>query len=119
MTRRAEWISERRALRYRPAEARATRLKLAWIFIIGQFAFFYWLTRRAREHAAEYAATGMLRSPLYWSAAALTMTLLGVALYMAHVQQEGPIPWPFWPLVAVLIVVILLLRRALKWRYPV
>jgi hypothetical protein len=92
---------------------------MEWIVAIGIFVFFYWLARRAHEQAAEYAATGMLRSPLYWSAMTLTMTLLGVALYMAHLQDQGPIPWFFWPLVAILIVVILLLRRALKWRYPV
>jgi hypothetical protein len=92
---------------------------MIWIVTIGLFAFFYWRMRRAREHAAEYAATGMLRSPLYWSAAALTMTLLGIALYMAHLGHQGPIPWLYWPLVAVLLVVILMLRHALKWRYPI
>lgn len=92
---------------------------MIWILAIGVFAFFYCVTQRAREQAAEQAATGMLRSPLYWSAAALTMTLLGLVLYMAHRGHQGPIPWPFWPLAAVLIVVILLLRRALKWRYPI
>ena len=92
---------------------------MAWILAIGVCAFLYWITRRAREHAAEHAATGVLRSPLYWSAAALTMTLLGLVLYMAHLGHEGPIPWPFWPLASILIIAILLLRRALKWRYPV
>lgn len=92
---------------------------MGWIVTLGVFACCYWMARRAREQAAEYAATGMLRSPLYWSAVTLTMTLLGVSLYMAHLQDHGPIPWLFWPLVAVLLIVILLLRRALKWRYPV
>lgn len=92
---------------------------MVWIVAIGVFAFFYWRVRRAREQAAEYATTGMAHSPLYWSTAALTMTLLALALYMAHLGHQGPIPWLFWPLVAFLIVVILLLRRALKWRYPV
>ena len=89
------------------------------VFTIGVFAFFCWVTRRAREQAAEHAATGMLRSPLYWSATALTMMLLGLVLHMAHLGHQGTIPWPFWPLVSVLTVAILLLRRALKWRYPV
>lgn len=47
------------------------------------------------------------------------MALLGLVLYMAHLGHEGPIPWLFWPIVAALLVIILLLRRALKWRYPV
>jgi hypothetical protein len=90
-----------------------------WILLIGFGAFIYYRMRRAREHAAEYAATGMARSPLYWSAAALTMLLLGLSLYMAYLGDQRPIPWLFGPLVAILLVVILLLRRALKWRYPI
>ena len=89
------------------------------VFAIGVLAFFYWVTRRAGQQAAEHAATGMLRSPLYWSATTLTMTLLGLVLYMVHLGHQGPIPWLFWLLVGILTVVILMLRRALKWRYPV
>ena len=92
---------------------------MEWILIIGFGAFACYRMRRAHEKAAEYAATGMARSPLYWSTAALTMTLLGLSLYMAHLGHEGPIPWPYWPIVVVLFVVILLLRRALQWRYPI
>ncbi|AND86812.1 MULTISPECIES: hypothetical protein [Bradyrhizobium] len=89
------------------------------VLTIGVFALFVWVTRRVHEQASEHAATGMLRSPLYWSAATLTMTLLGLVLYMVHLGHQGPIPWLFWPLVGILTVIILLLRRALKWRYPV
>jgi hypothetical protein len=92
---------------------------VAWIFTIGVFAAFYWMARRTREQAAEHAATGMLHSPLYWSAATITMTLLGVVLYMAHLGHQGPIPWFYHPFVGIMTVVVLLLRRALKWRYPV
>ncbi|MBB4375176.1 hypothetical protein GGD63_008023 [Bradyrhizobium sp. cir1] len=92
---------------------------MQWILIIGFGAFVYYRMRRANEKAAEYAATGMARSPLYWSTAALTATLLGLSLYMAHLGHEGPIPWPYWPIAVVLVIVILLLRRALKWRYPI
>jgi hypothetical protein len=90
-----------------------------WILLIGFSVFASFVMRRTRDNAAEYAATGMARSPLYWTAAALTLSLLGLSLYMAHLQERGPIPWLYWPLVAVLLVVILLLRRALKWRYPI
>jgi cytochrome bd-type quinol oxidase subunit 2 len=89
------------------------------VFAICVLVFFYWVTRRARQQAAEHAATGMLRSPLYWSATTLAMTLLGLVLYMAHLGHQGPIPWLFWPLAGILTIIILLLRRALKWRYPV
>lgn len=92
---------------------------MEWILIIGFGAFACYRMRRAQEKAAEYAATGMARSPLYWSTAALTMTLLGLSLYMARLGNERPIPWPYWPIVIALFIVILLLRRALKWRYPI
>jgi len=93
---------------------------LEWVLIIIGFCVFaYFRMRRAHEQAAEHAAAGLARSPLYWSTAALTMTLLGLSLYMAHLGHEGPIPWPYWPIVVVLFIVILLLRRALKWRYPI
>ena len=93
---------------------------MEWVItIIGFCAFAYYRMRRAHEKAAEHAATGMARSPLYWSAAALTMLLLGLSLYMAHLGHQGPIPRLYWPIVAVLLIVILLLRRALKWRYPI
>ncbi|MGL9623901.1 hypothetical protein QRQ56_38710 [Bradyrhizobium sp. U531] len=92
---------------------------MGFVVTIGFFAFCYWIARRAREQHAEYAATGMLHSPLYWSAVALTMTLLGLVLFMAHLGHQGPIPWPFWPIVGILTGIILVLRRALKWRYPI
>jgi hypothetical protein len=40
-------------------------------------------------------------------------------MYMVHVHKQGPIPSWNWLVVAALVVVILLLRRALKWRYPI
>ncbi|WFU80911.1 hypothetical protein QA645_41985 [Bradyrhizobium sp. CIAT3101] len=92
---------------------------MEWVLFIGLCAFAYYRVRRAREKADEYAAAGLARSPLYWSTAALTVTLLGLSLYMAHLGHEGPIPWPYWSIVVVLFVVILLLRRALRWRYPI
>lgn len=54
--------------------------------------------------------------PLYWIAILLTLMLLGLAMYMAHLQKQGPIPPSLWFVVAGLFVVILVLRRALKWR---
>lgn len=72
----------------------------------------------ARRNGAAHAASGMLRSPLYWSASSLTMALLGLSMYMAYVHRSGPIPMVLWIIVAALVPVILVLRRALKWRYP-
>ena len=93
---------------------------MGWIFTIGLFVLLYWLAMRVLERSGEFSAPDLLaRSPLYWSAASLTLALLGVVLYMAHVGHQGPIPWLFWPLIAILLLAILLLRHALKRRYPV
>jgi hypothetical protein len=54
--------------------------------------------------------------PLYWIASLLTFILLGLAMYMAHVQKQELVPTWFWPVVAGFVLVILVLRRALKWR---
>jgi FtsH-binding integral membrane protein len=54
--------------------------------------------------------------PLFWVAILLTFALLGLAMYMAHVEKQGPIPTWCWIVVAGLCVVILVLRRFLKWR---
>ena len=86
---------------------------------IAFIAMLAWLTVRARGQSAERVASGVLRSPLYWSASSLTMILLGLALYMAYLHQRGPIPLVLWITVAALVPIILGLRRALKWRYPV
>jgi hypothetical protein len=54
--------------------------------------------------------------PLYWIAGLLTLLLLGLAIYMAYLQKQGPIPTWSWLVVAGLFAVVLVLRRALKWR---
>ncbi|MGO4712747.1 hypothetical protein [Bradyrhizobium sp. 2TAF24] len=74
---------------------------------------------RARRNSARHAASGMLRSPLYWLTSLLTMTLLGLAMYMAYLHQRAPIPILLWIIVAALVPATLVLLRALKWRYPV
>ncbi|MBR0717585.1 hypothetical protein [Bradyrhizobium liaoningense] len=92
---------------------------MSWLFIVAYFAVMIWFARSARERADEYAAAGLLRSPLYWITSLLAVTLLGLAMYMAHIHQQGPIPTLLLLLAWVLFVVVLLLRRALKWRYPI
>jgi glucan phosphoethanolaminetransferase (alkaline phosphatase superfamily) len=54
--------------------------------------------------------------PLYWVASLLTIILLGLAMYMADLQKQEPIPTWFWPVAAGLVLLILALRRAMKWR---
>jgi len=79
------------------------------------FAFLFWQVRRAREKTAELAASGEIRSPLYWTGVALAVGALGLSMYMAVSKPISPI---LWLLAIVLIAAALLVRRALKWRYP-
>jgi ABC-type dipeptide/oligopeptide/nickel transport system permease component len=92
---------------------------MGWLLAAAAVVIMAWFSRRLHDQAAEHAAIGLHRSPLYWAACLLTCLLLGLSIFMAHVHSHGPIPTWMWIAVVVLIVPILLLRRALKWRYPI
>ena len=91
---------------------------MVWLLLIVFLAAVVWFMKRLRDQAAEHAASGLARSPLCWFTSLLTVGLLGLAIYMAHLQRQGPTPTWLWLVVAMLVVATLLLRRALKWRYP-
>jgi hypothetical protein len=74
---------------------------------------------KARERAAELAATGIGRSPLYWVSNGLVAILLALVLYIAHIHSQSPVPAFLWLAAVAIIVALLFLRRALNWRYPV
>jgi len=61
----------------------------------------------------------MLRSPLYWMSNVLALLLVALVLYIAHIHHQSPVPAFLWFTVFAIIVALLCLRRALKWRYPV
>ena len=88
-----------------------------WIVTAAYFAFLFWLGRRAHDKNAELMSSGELRSPLYWLGAVLVMSVLGLSMYMAQLEPSE-IPWLLWLLAIALFVATLLVRRALKWRYP-
>jgi ABC-type xylose transport system permease subunit len=88
---------------------------MGWIFAAACVALLFWQVRRAKKKAAEKAASGELRSPLYWTGATLAMAALGLSLYMAQSKPISPI---VWLLTIFLIAAALVIRRALKWRYP-
>ena len=92
---------------------------MSWIIALAFLGFCWWLTRRASERATELAPTGMLRSPLYWVSNALALVLLALVLYIAHIHHQSPVPPFVWFTVFAIIVALLVMRRALKWRYPV
>ena len=88
---------------------------MGWIIAVAFLAFLFWQVRSGREKAAELAASGEIRSPLYWTGVALATSALGLSIYMA---QSKPIHPMLWLLTIALIAATLLVRRALKWRYP-
>lgn len=90
---------------------------MVWIIAIAFLGFCWWRVTRARERTAELAAAGILRSPLYWLSNSLVGLLLALVLYIAHIQS--PVPPFLWLAALAIIVALLFLRRALKWRYPV
>ena len=88
-----------------------------WIVTAAFFAFLFWRIRRAHEKTAELMSSGEGRSPLFWTGAVLAMSVLGLSMYMAQLKPSE-IPWILWLLAIALFVATLLVRRALKWRYP-
>ncbi|WP_080654887.1 hypothetical protein [Bradyrhizobium japonicum] len=89
-----------------------------WIVAIAFLGFCWWRVTRARERSAELAAAGILRSPLYWLSNALVGVLLALVLYIAHVHNHSPVPAFLWLAAIAVMVCLLALRRALRWRYP-
>lgn len=93
---------------------------MTWIVSFALFALMYWCVRKAQESAAEYAATGMLRSPLYWTAMVLVCVLVGLAFSERYVLTQGSaLIWAWWAAVVATVIALLVVRRALKWRYPI
>jgi hypothetical protein len=93
---------------------------MAWIVTLALVAFYFWLVRRGHERIAECAPTGMLRSPLYWIAMFLVCILLGLAFSERYVLTQGPVLiWTWWAALAANVIALLVVRRALKWRYPI
>jgi cytochrome bd-type quinol oxidase subunit 2 len=91
-----------------------------FISVLVTAAVCYLIAKRSREDAQQRVASGMNRSPLYWIASGLTLALMGVTLYIAHLRHSDPshIPAGWWLLIAGMTITILLIRRALKWRFP-
>ena len=89
------------------------------VIALACFGFCWWRVVRARERTAELVATGFLHSPLHWVSNALVAILLALVLYIAHIHNnQSPVPASLWIVVLAIIVALLFLRQALKWRYP-
>jgi hypothetical protein len=93
------------------------------LFAAAFCAFLIWLIVRGfrdrRERRSERAASGQLQSPLHKATNGLVLVLFGLTFYIGYIDhQHAPIPSFLWVVAALNIVALLLLRRALKWRYP-
>ncbi|MET4218083.1 membrane protein YdbS with pleckstrin-like domain [Bradyrhizobium sp. LB7.2] len=55
---------------------------------------------------------------MYWVSNGLVAILLALVLYIAHIHNQSPVPAFLWLAAVAIIVALLFLRRALKWRYP-
>jgi hypothetical protein len=94
---------------------------MAWILTVAFFAFMYGRVMKAQECPIECAPTGMLRSPLYWTGMGLVgVLLLGLAFTERYVLRLDAIfIWAWFAALAITVIALLIVRRALKWRYPV
>lgn len=92
---------------------------MSWIVGLTLLAFCFWQVRRARDRAAEYSPTGLLRSPLHWIGGVLGLSLVGLVLVIGKMYRDSTIPVAIWAAISAIIVALLLIRHALKWRYPV
>jgi hypothetical protein len=92
---------------------------MVWIIVIAFAAFMFWTAKRGREKAAERAASGQLHSPLHKASNGLMLALLALTFYIGYINHHRvPVPSFLWIIVGVIVVTLLCLRRALKWRYP-
>lgn len=93
---------------------------MEWMLTLAFLAFLYWRVLKARERAAEYEATGMLHSPLYWTAILLVCVLFGFVLFARYALNQGStLMWMWWVSLGATVIALLIIRRALKWRYPI
>jgi len=63
--------------------------------------------------------TGMLRSPLFYAQTALLCVLLMLMLAPGYLPHERWAVAAYLVVLVIVVAVLLFVRRALKWRYPV
>jgi hypothetical protein len=92
---------------------------MSWIACVVGLGFWSWLTRRGGNRTKELMPTGIYRSPVYWIANTLAPGLLAISLYLAHIHAAPSAAPILWIAAVAIILALLFLRRALKWRYPI
>ncbi len=88
-------------------------LACAWI------AFLFWRVKRAKEHAAERAASGGLREPLYWVGNTLSLTTLGFSIYILASPRPAHIDGGLWFTVIALFIATVVVWLMLKRRHGI
>jgi hypothetical protein len=92
---------------------------MAWIVTIAISVFFFRRATRAGDGLAECEPTGMLRSPLFCAQTALLLALLGLMFAPGYLPHERWAVAAYLSALAIVIVGLLFVRLALKWRYPI
>jgi hypothetical protein len=92
---------------------------MAWVVTIAFSVFLLCRVKLARERMAEVSATRMARSPLLLAQTVLLIILLALMVSVVHLQDRGWSPSLLLGTTCAVIVALLLVRRALKWRYPI
>jgi hypothetical protein len=92
---------------------------MAWILTIAILVFFFRRATGASDRLAELKPTGMLRSPLFYAQTALLTVLLGLMFAPSYLPHEGWVVVAYLAALVIVLAALLLVRRALKWRYPI
>jgi hypothetical protein len=92
---------------------------MMWLLAFGFLFFLFRRARRAGDRLAECEPTGMLRSPLFHAQTALLVALFGLMLASGYLPHERWIAITYLTALAIVIAALVLVRSALKWRYPI
>ena len=92
---------------------------MSWFLAFAFMFFVYRLAKRSRDRVAESAPTGILRSPLFHARTGLLLALLGLMFAPAYLPHANWITVTYFAVLALVVAALLLVRRSLKWRYPI
>ncbi len=84
---------------------------------IALFVFLFWMVRQGKKHAANRAATGMTHDRLHHIANFLMLVLFGLVALIVKMHHHAHVPLYLWASSVVVMIALLLVRRALKYRY--
>ena len=92
---------------------------MVWFLALTFLFFLFRHATRAGDRLAECRPTGMLRSPLFHAQGALALALLGLMFAPSYLPHERWITIAYLIALAIIIAALLLVPRALKWRFPI